>query len=391
VGDDISVDEGSGSGLVIHAVVFAAVNVMLIALWALATTGASFEAVPDLLANPGRAREAGFFPIYVIITWGAALVIHAGVFVAGIPRRRRRRRARRRQRRRLQRTVVGALGDTVLADAALAGIEMVEGERAARQVERDAHRHRSKKGKPSNGRPSNGKPSNGRASNGRPSRGKPPSGKPPKAATRSPKAKKATLAPSRSNDRRDGRHWVAVMFTDIVDSTPLNQRMGDDAWAEVIAAHRAMVRSCVDEHHGSEVGTQGDGFLVRFDDPDDAARCAIALQRLLLDARADDARAVHVRIGIHAGEVVQNDDDLVGRVINLASRVTSAAAADEILVTEPLADHLSGGHPLVDRGLKTLKGFDQPRHLLALAWHDAHEIVLDDQAHEPNQPNQPNL
>jgi class 3 adenylate cyclase len=82
-------------------------------------------------------------------------------------------------------------------------------------------------------------------------------------------------------------------------------------------------------------------------------------------------------LGLHAGEAIHDDHDLVGRAINLASRVTGAAAADEILVTEPFADHLSGPQPLVDRGLKTLKGFDQPRHLLALVWRDADEILLD--------------
>jgi class 3 adenylate cyclase len=381
--DDLSVEEGSGSGLVIHAVVFVAVNLLLIAVWALTVAGASFEAVPDLLAHPSRARDASFFPIYVIVGWGTALLIHAGVFVAGIPRRRRLRRARRRQRRRLQRTVVGALGDTVLADAAIAGIKLVDGEKEAKRVKRDASRQRAKKGRPP------------KAS----SAPRVKKAKAPPRATSERRDKNDTASPSTADpvandgdtaetgepmfgrrlaDRSATRHWVAVMFTDIVDSTPLNQHFGDDAWAELLAAHRSTVRGCVASHAGREVGTQGDGFLVRFEAPDDAAACAIALQRHLQAERSNDDRRIHIRIGIHAGEVVQNDDDLVGRVINLASRVTGAAAPDEILVTEPFADHLTGGHPLVDRGLKALKGFDQPRHLLALAWNDADEIVLDD-------------
>src|SRR5207244_8120990 len=75
-----------------------------------------------------------------------------------------------------------------------------------------------------------------------------------------------------------------------------------------------------------------------------------------------------LRVGIHAGEAVADDNDLVGRVINLAARVTDAAAPGEILVTEPVADHLSPGVGLMDRGLRPLKGFAQPRHLLAVAW-----------------------
>jgi class 3 adenylate cyclase len=169
-----------------------------------------------------------------------------------------------------------------------------------------------------------------------------------------------------------------VLFTDIVDSTLLTERYGDETWSAVLSDHRATVRDSVRAHDGTEVGTQGDGFLVRFDVPDDAADCAVDIQQLLADHREEDERVPHVRIGIHAGEVVHRDDDLVGRVINLAARVTAEAAPDEILVTEPFADHLAPGHPLVDRGLRTLKGFDQPRHLLALAWEQVDEILLDD-------------
>ena len=180
-----------------------------------------------------------------------------------------------------------------------------------------------------------------------------------------------------------GRQWVAVLFTDIVDSTALNHRLGDGEWARLLAEHRSLVRECVTAHAGAEVGTQGDGFLLRFDEPDHAAACAVEIQQRLLDARAarGDQAPLHVRIGMHAGEVVQDDDDIIGKVINLAARVTTAAAADEILVTEPFADHLSAGHILMDRGLKSLKGFTQPRHLLALAWQVVpDEIVLDDRS-----------
>ncbi len=75
-----------------------------------------------------------------------------------------------------------------------------------------------------------------------------------------------------------------------------------------------------------------------------------------------------LRVGIHAGEAVADDNDLVGRVINLAARVNDAADPGEILVTEPAADHLSPGVALIDRGLLPLKGIVQPRHLLAVAW-----------------------
>jgi class 3 adenylate cyclase len=107
-------------------------------------------------------------------------------------------------------------------------------------------------------------------------------------------------------------------------------------------------------------------------------RCATALQRALEELQAGEQVVPSVRIGIHAGEVVHaaQDDDLVGRVINLAARVTDVAAGGEILVTEPVADHLTIDVKLVDRGLKQLKGFDRPRHLLAVVWQDSADTIV---------------
>jgi class 3 adenylate cyclase len=179
-------------------------------------------------------------------------------------------------------------------------------------------------------------------------------------------ATKATARPAVS-----GRHWVAVMFTDLVGSTDLAERLGDQRWHALLAAHRRLVRECVGANRGTEVGTQGDGFLVRFDSPDAAVTCAVAIQRqTAVSRRSEEPLMPELRVGIHAGEVMADDDDLIGRVINLAARINEAAEPGEILVTEPAADHLSPGVSLVDRGLRPLKGVGQPRHLLAVAWRD---------------------
>jgi class 3 adenylate cyclase len=165
------------------------------------------------------------------------------------------------------------------------------------------------------------------------------------------------------------RQWVAVMFTDIADSTPLTAELGDEAWREVLSRHRATVRAHVDECQGREVSTQGDSFFVRFDEVTGALRCAIAIQRSLAIERQGDDLVPETRIGLHAGEVVADDGgDLLGHVVNLASRVTSVATGGEILVTESVADLAPSEMAFVDRGLETLKGVPQPRHLLAVKW-----------------------
>jgi class 3 adenylate cyclase len=177
-------------------------------------------------------------------------------------------------------------------------------------------------------------------------------------------------APTETSPAAPKRQWVTVMFTDIVDSTGLTERLGDDEWSRVLGRYRELTRRTFATRGGEEVGTQGDGFLARFPSPADAVLCGVDIQRDLDELRESVGAALEVRIGIHAGEAVHDDGDLVGRVVNVAARVTSAAVPGEILVTEPVADYLGGRLELDDRGLQTLRGVTQPRHLLAVVWQE---------------------
>ena len=166
------------------------------------------------------------------------------------------------------------------------------------------------------------------------------------------------------------RSHVVVMFVDVVDSTRLTELIGDEEWSRIRARHRALLHGCYETHRGTEVSAQGDGFLARFTFPADAVRCAVEIQRRLRAQREGSGFAPAVRIGIHAGEAMEETGDLLGTVINMAARVMSEADAGEVLVTEAVADHLDGRFELDDRGLRTLKGLTRPRHLLAVCWVD---------------------
>ncbi|HEX7826091.1 MAG TPA: adenylate/guanylate cyclase domain-containing protein, partial [Mycobacterium sp.] len=107
----------------------------------------------------------------------------------------------------------------------------------------------------------------------------------------------AKLAPS-------GR--VTILFSDIEESTALNERIGDRAWVRLIDRHDKMVSRHVKRHAGHVVKSQGDGFMIAFARPDEAARCSIDVQREL-GKRRDGIR---VRIGIHVGKSVRRGDDL---------------------------------------------------------------------------------
>jgi class 3 adenylate cyclase len=166
----------------------------------------------------------------------------------------------------------------------------------------------------------------------------------------------ARLAPS-------GR--VAILFSDIEESTALNERIGDRAWVRLIERHDKMVSRHVKRHAGHVVKSQGDGFMIAFAQPEEAARCGIDVQREL-GKRPDGIR---VRIGIHVGKSVRRGDDLFGRNVAMAARVAAAADGGEVLVSEPVRDAIGDGNGIgFDDGRDVeLKGFSGTYRLYGLA------------------------
>lgn len=193
-----------------------------------------------------------------------------------------------------------------------------------------------------------------------------------KAARREQRAQRVSATAPAAPNKPSGpeRKWVTVMFTDIANSTGLTEDLGDDEWSRILSSHRELVRNLFVAHSGEVVGTQGDGCLGRFPTPAEAVLCAVEVQKEIAQTREDTHFPIQVRIGIHAGEAVEDDGDLVGRVVNVAARVTAETKPGEILVTEPVADYLGGQLRFEDRGLKELRGLTQPRHVLAVRWDD---------------------
>ena len=158
----------------------------------------------------------------------------------------------------------------------------------------------------------------------------------------------ARLAPS-------GR--VTILFSDIEESTALNERIGDRAWVRLIDRHDRLVSRHVKSHAGYVVKSQGDGFMVAFAQPEQAVRCSVDVQRAL-NKRPNGIR---VRIGIHMGKSVRRGDDLFGRNVAMAARVAGQANGGEILVSEPVRDAVgeSGDVSFDDGRDVELKGFSR--------------------------------
>jgi eukaryotic-like serine/threonine-protein kinase len=162
---------------------------------------------------------------------------------------------------------------------------------------------------------------------------------------------------------------VTILFTDIEDSTALNERLGDERWLEVLRAHNAVVRDCIREHGGYEVKSQGDGFMIAYPSAIEGLRCAVEMERHLADAR-DIGEPLRVRIGLHTGEAIREGDDFYGRSVTLAARLGERADGGQILASSIVRDLASGsdGFAFEEIGELELKGLRGRERVFAVDW-----------------------
>jgi adenylate cyclase len=151
---------------------------------------------------------------------------------------------------------------------------------------------------------------------------------------------------------------VTLFFSDIEDSTALNERVGDEAWVKVLAAHDTLLRTRIDRYRGQVVKTAGDGFMVAFRDAEAACRAALGIQKDLGRSMDPRLRQVRVRIGIHTGRVVSRDGDYFGRNVALAARIGDLAEGGEVLASTAVRDALDDDAAVVleEAGEVELKG-----------------------------------
>jgi class 3 adenylate cyclase len=161
----------------------------------------------------------------------------------------------------------------------------------------------------------------------------------------------------------------AVMFTDIVGSTEMTERLGDNGALELVRVHDALVRRGLDANGGREVKHTGDGIMASFQDVANATRAAADIQRRFVAFNAEASESVSVRIGIHAGEPVVEHNDVFGATVQLASRLCSEAEANGIVVSGFVRE-LCGEHGarFVPLGERRLKGFAEKVPVFRFEW-----------------------
>jgi class 3 adenylate cyclase len=147
------------------------------------------------------------------------------------------------------------------------------------------------------------------------------------------------------------RVLATLMFTDIVDSTRRAAELGDRRWRSLIDRHDETIRDALRRYNGREVKTTGDGFLVTFDGPARAIRCAVAISESVRSL------GLELRAGLHTGEVELRGEDIGGIAVHIGARVMSNAAPSEVLVSGAVPPLVAGsGIEFQDRGVGELKG-----------------------------------
>ena len=151
--------------------------------------------------------------------------------------------------------------------------------------------------------------------------------------------------------RRRRRALATVLFTDIVGSTEKAAELGDAPWKDLLAEHDVVVRRALAGHRGTEIDRTGDGFLVTFDGPARAVRCARDI------AEEVGRLGIEIRAGCHTGEIELVDGGIRGIAVHIAARVMALAGPSEVLVSSTVRDLVGGsGLSFEERGTHELKG-----------------------------------
>jgi DNA-binding SARP family transcriptional activator/tetratricopeptide (TPR) repeat protein len=157
---------------------------------------------------------------------------------------------------------------------------------------------------------------------------------------------------------------VTFLFTDLVGSTELLGELGEEAAEEVRQSHFGVLRAAIDVHGGEEVKSLGDGLMVVFSSPLGALRAAVAMQQAVATERPSGSRPLQVRIGLHAGEPMRDEDDYYGTPVVVAKRLCDQAMGGQILASGLVCDLVGrrGGHGFGFRhlGFLSLKGLPDP-------------------------------
>ncbi len=169
--------------------------------------------------------------------------------------------------------------------------------------------------------------------------------------------------------RADPHGLRTILFTDLEAHTEMMSRLGDHKGRAVLRAHEATTREALHAHGGAEIKSLGDGFMASFGSAQRALECAITLQRTLRQTQPE----LSVRVGINAGEPIEEEGDLFGASVIAAARISAIARGGQILVANVVRELVAGkGFAFADAGTHGVGGgLDDPVRVWELEWDQA--------------------
>lgn len=150
--------------------------------------------------------------------------------------------------------------------------------------------------------------------------------------------------PNGRGKRRSSIHNIAVLFTDVVESSRYFKRYGDLAGREMLRKHQELASRPVAEHGGAVVKVLGDSVMAYFTDPGEALKAAVKIQQRFFrnNQGTDPKDQIRVRIGLHYGEGIVENGDIYGDVVNIAAKFLPLVQGDQIAVSQELYNELEG-------------------------------------------------
>ncbi len=173
--------------------------------------------------------------------------------------------------------------------------------------------------------------------------------------------------------RQPSEGTVTILFIDMVGYSGMTEELGDHVSREILRELHSTVRRLLGEHGGREVKVQGDGFMVAFGSVARALRCAGEMQRSFTSySQEHEERPIRVHVGVHTGEAMQEDDDVLGHTVIVASRLADAAQPGEVLVSALSAQMVERTEEFhfVNYRQELLKGLTRPQQVATLLWSD---------------------
>jgi len=175
-------------------------------------------------------------------------------------------------------------------------------------------------------------------------------------------------------DRREKmpsvRRLTAILAADVAGYSRLMGADEEGTHERLKSLRRELVDPKIAEHHGRIVKTTGDGMLVEFGSVVDAVRCAVEVQRMMVDRNAEipEDKRITFRIGVNLGDVIADDDDIYGDGVNIAARLEALAEPGGICISQVVHDQIRDKlpYPFDDMGEQSVKNIARPVRAYAM-------------------------